>query len=88
MVTPDEGVEEFGGDVPQEERAAHHPGRVVQLPLAQRPALDDLQGTLLLGRRRAVDGVGDGAHRAFWREKEQRWMEGLPQAPPAQSGCL
>lgn len=47
ITAPDEGVEEVGGYVP-EEQAAHHPGWVVQLPPAQHPALDDLQCALLL----------------------------------------
>lgn len=57
IAAPDEGVEEVGGYVPEEEQAAHRPGWVVQLPSAQHPALDDLQRALLLRGWCVLDGV-------------------------------
>lgn len=68
ILAPDEGVKEVGGDVPEEEQAAHRPGRVVQLPPAQRPALDNLQCALLLRCRRVLDGVRDRSHGVLWRD--------------------
>lgn len=57
VAAADEGVEELGGDAAEEQHGADGPGRVVQLPAAQRSRTDDLQGTLLLGGRRVGDNV-------------------------------
>jgi len=86
IAAPDEGVEEVGGYAVEKEQAAHRPGRVVQLPLAQRPAPDDLQRALVLRRRRVLDDVRNHLHCTLWRDgrtgREGMVSDGGAVSPP------